>query len=261
MRSTVAQLRLGRVPGGRVPPAGAGRAASRPATRSPGACALGAHRCADQLRGGRRRGQPAGARVGPGARQVSAVCDYDAFSFSPPRKREQANARSDDEEATRQPGPRVVADKLPLTLDRKARASSPSTTCPRRASRKSCCWKPPTPTPMAKCRPCAAPHAVARRAWWRASRPRAGCRPARRCASRRWRCSTMARPQADTAAGAGHCAHHHHHAQAHGGRLLQLRQPDRNQRPGHRVHRQERQPRACCCARPSSTRPARWSWW
>jgi Large extracellular alpha-helical protein len=41
-----------------------------------------------------------------------------AFSFSPPRKREHANARSDDEEATASQDARVVADKLPLTLDR-----------------------------------------------------------------------------------------------------------------------------------------------
>jgi hypothetical protein len=33
-------------------------------------------------------------------------------------------------------------------------------------------------------------------------------------------------------------AHHHQHAQAHGGRLLQLRQQDRNQGPGHGLHRQ-----------------------
>ena len=44
--------------------------------------------------------------------------DYEAFSFSPPRKREQGSARSDDEEATASQDARVVADKLPLTLDR-----------------------------------------------------------------------------------------------------------------------------------------------
>ena len=44
--------------------------------------------------------------------------DYDTFSFNPPRKREQSNANSDDEEATTSQDARVIADKLPLTLDR-----------------------------------------------------------------------------------------------------------------------------------------------
>ncbi|WP_050813914.1 MG2 domain-containing protein [Acidovorax sp. NO-1] len=44
--------------------------------------------------------------------------DYDTFSFNPPRKREQSNASSDDEEATASQDARVIADKLPLTLDR-----------------------------------------------------------------------------------------------------------------------------------------------
>lgn len=44
--------------------------------------------------------------------------DYEAFSFSPPRKREQSNANSDDEEATASQDARVIADKLPLTLNK-----------------------------------------------------------------------------------------------------------------------------------------------
>ncbi|EER59091.1 alpha-2-macroglobulin domain protein [Acidovorax delafieldii 2AN] len=44
--------------------------------------------------------------------------DYDSFSFNPPRKREQSSAHSDDEEATASQDARVIADKLPLTLDR-----------------------------------------------------------------------------------------------------------------------------------------------
>ncbi|ART52632.1 alpha-2-macroglobulin [Acidovorax carolinensis] len=44
--------------------------------------------------------------------------DYDAFSFNPPRKREQSNASSDDEEATASQDARVIADKLPLTLNK-----------------------------------------------------------------------------------------------------------------------------------------------
>lgn len=44
--------------------------------------------------------------------------DYDAFSFTPPRKREQSNANSDDEEATASQDARVIADKLPLTLNK-----------------------------------------------------------------------------------------------------------------------------------------------
>ncbi|KRA06845.1 alpha-2-macroglobulin [Acidovorax sp. Root568] len=44
--------------------------------------------------------------------------DYDTFRFNPPRKREQSNANSDDEEATASQDARVIADKLPLTLDK-----------------------------------------------------------------------------------------------------------------------------------------------
>jgi alpha-2-macroglobulin len=44
--------------------------------------------------------------------------DYDTFSFSPPRKREQSNANSDDEEASASQDARVIADKLPLTLNK-----------------------------------------------------------------------------------------------------------------------------------------------
>ncbi len=45
--------------------------------------------------------------------------DYDAFSFNPPRERDAvANAHSDDEEATASQDSRVIADKLPVTLDK-----------------------------------------------------------------------------------------------------------------------------------------------
>lgn len=45
--------------------------------------------------------------------------DYDAFSFNPPRKRGQSsNGNSDDEEAAASQDSRVIADKLPVTLDR-----------------------------------------------------------------------------------------------------------------------------------------------
>ena len=43
--------------------------------------------------------------------------DYEAFSFSPPRKQE-ATQGGDDEEAASVQDARVIADKLPLTLDR-----------------------------------------------------------------------------------------------------------------------------------------------
>ena len=43
-------------------------------------------RRADQLRGRRPAQQPAGARVGPGARQIlAATADFEEYSFSPPR--------------------------------------------------------------------------------------------------------------------------------------------------------------------------------
>ena len=44
--------------------------------------------------------------------------DYDMFSFTPPRHKGAINAQSDDEEASAGQDARVVADKLPLTLDR-----------------------------------------------------------------------------------------------------------------------------------------------
>jgi len=45
--------------------------------------------------------------------------DYDAFSFSAPRKRDaSSSSQSDDEEATASQDSRVVADKLPVTLDK-----------------------------------------------------------------------------------------------------------------------------------------------
>ena len=44
--------------------------------------------------------------------------DYEAFRFTPPRKREQESANSDDEEAAARQDARVIADKLPLTLNK-----------------------------------------------------------------------------------------------------------------------------------------------
>ena len=50
------------------------------------------------------------------------------------------------------------------------------------------------------------------------------------------------------AGGESHRPHHHHHAQAHGGRLLHLRQQNQHQRTGQRLQRQER------FARPAAVR-------
>lgn len=44
--------------------------------------------------------------------------DYEEFNFTPPRINRDQAARSDDEEATSSQDQRVIADKLPLTLDR-----------------------------------------------------------------------------------------------------------------------------------------------
>ncbi len=44
--------------------------------------------------------------------------DFDAFSFQPPRQRHERATRSDDEEDSASADSRVVADKLPLTLDK-----------------------------------------------------------------------------------------------------------------------------------------------
>ncbi len=97
-----AQLRLGRVPGGRVPPAGARRAHHPHRQKGAGARALGAHRCADQLRGRWRRGQPAGAGVGPGARQVAAVQRLRRLQLQPAA---QARAVATPTATTKKPRP------------------------------------------------------------------------------------------------------------------------------------------------------------
>lgn len=44
--------------------------------------------------------------------------DFDAFSFQPPRKRDAPGGASDEEEPAASSDTRVIADKLPLTLDR-----------------------------------------------------------------------------------------------------------------------------------------------
>ncbi len=49
--------------------------------------------------------------------RIPSFADHDAFSFNPPRRQRPATG-SDDEEATAGEDQRVVADKLPLTLDR-----------------------------------------------------------------------------------------------------------------------------------------------
>ena len=168
--------------------------------------------------------------------------DYDMFSFTPPRHKGAINAQSDDEEASAGQDARVVADKLPLTLDQTAPARSPSTTCPSPAARVNCCWKPPTPTQRRSANPAQHPHAVAcGRGGGHQDRGLGIGQPEDPLPGPGAAAQQPGGAQC-SAAGAGHCAHHHHHAQAHGGRLLQLRQPDIHQRPGHGVHRQERQP-------------------
>jgi uncharacterized protein YfaS (alpha-2-macroglobulin family) len=126
--------------------------------------------------------------------RVSALVRGKALSFPTTRpsafSRPRASAKrgsSGEEEATASQDARVIADKLPLTLDRNGAGKLTIDPCRPRASRASCCWRPPTPTPMARCRRCAAPPRCGRPAWSPASRPRAGCRPASRSASRRWR--------------------------------------------------------------------------
>ena len=63
-----------------------------------------------------------------------------------------------EEEATATQDTRVIADKLPLTLDRNGagKLTIEHRARPRR-SRRNCCWRPPTPTRMARCRRSAAP--------------------------------------------------------------------------------------------------------
>lgn len=51
-------------------------------------------------------------------RKSLSFSDYEAFSFNPPRNRDASNASSDDEEATASQDARVIADKLPLTLNK-----------------------------------------------------------------------------------------------------------------------------------------------
>ena len=76
--------------------------------------------------------------------------------------------------------------------------------------------------------------------------PGAGARPGGQAAGRR------------DAQRARRRAHHHHQPQAHGGRLLHLRQQDRDQGARHRVQRQERRARpAAVRGRAEGSRPGR----
>ena len=120
---------------------------------------LAADRRADQLRGRWRRGPIAGARVGAWcAASGSRFADFDAFSFSPPQ---QATARARPARRVRRADARhawwptscrsrsTATARGQLTIDK-----HPGDARPRRAN---CCSKPATPTPTARCRPCAAP--------------------------------------------------------------------------------------------------------
>jgi len=204
-----------------------------------------ARRRAGQLRVGRRRGAPAGARVGAGARQAAAVprlrrlqlqraAQARCIVLQPERRRGghgqpgQPRGRRQATRDARQERRRQGDGGEPAGPARGAGAAARGHL--RRPQRRGA-------------DPAQHQHPVARR--------RGGGREDRGLGLQRQPralpgAGAGARRQAAggrAAVGAGDRAHHHLGAQAHGGRLLQLRQQDRNQGPGHRLHRPERQPR------------------
>ena len=155
-----AQLHQRQLPRRGVPPAGARRPHRAGPKEAAGAPATVADRRADQLRGRRRR-RPAcrcACRRWCAAR-ACRFADFDALQLRAAARRDegrQAAATPRKRRATAATA-RVVADKLPLTLDKdgagKLTIDRPA---PSDGGRASCCWRPPTPTPTARCRPCAA---------------------------------------------------------------------------------------------------------
>ena len=67
------------------------------------------------------------------------------------------------------------------------------TTCRAPTPRRNCWSRPPMPTRMAKCKPCAASTPCGRLPWWPASRQKTGCRRSKSCVFRRWHWVPMAR--------------------------------------------------------------------
>jgi hypothetical protein len=88
----------------------------------------------------------------------------------------------------------VIADKLPLTLDRNGAGKLTIDNVPQARQPRELLLEATYADPNGEVQTLRSTPRCGPPAWWPASRPRAGCRPARRCASRRWRCSTMARP-------------------------------------------------------------------
>ena len=243
-----AQLRHRPVPRRGVPPAGARRPHRAERQEAAGGRDLAADRRADQLRGRRRRGQPAGARVGAGARQepLASPTSTPSVSRRPARRaRPRRRGRSRRPRRTARDRRQAAAHARqgrrrqahhredPAGQGRAARAAARSHLLrPQRRSAD----------------PAQHADAVARGRDRRhqdrglgldqpeAQVPGAGARPRRQAAGRR------------DAQRARRRAHHHHQPQAHGGRLLHLRQQDRRQGDRHRLQRQER------CARPAAVR-------
>jgi len=173
--------------------------------------------------------------------------DYDDFSFEPPRPSQQAAARSADdgeEEASARQDQRIVADKLAATLDKNGLARLTIGDL-----------KPaPRPQELLIEASFADPNGEIQTLHGRTTLWPAGVIPGIKTES-----LGLGQP-VDQAAGAGaqpgrqaagqrrarregRRPHHHHQPQAHGGRLLHLRQPHRNQGPRHPVHRHQRRPR------------------
>jgi len=141
---------------------------------------------------------------------------------------------------------------MPITLDKNGGGKLTIADVPRAASRKTCCWKPPTADPNGEVQTIrsTADSVACQRGCRHQDRGLGFQRTKDQVPARSpWTCP--ANPRAGVALEVKATARiAHHHPQAHGGRLLHLRQ--QNQRPKNWVAcaPARAMPAACCCAKP-----------
>ena len=154
-----------------------------------------------------------------------AFADFDAFSFQPPRGAATASAEGETQEAG--DDQRVVADKLPLTLDKNGQGQLSLPDVPPRGAGQGTAAGSRLRRPQWRTAdPAQQHHAVAGRGDRRHQDGGLGLAGRARQADHQLP-GPGAGPEWQTpgrraAGGEGAGAHHHHQPQAHGGRLLQL---------------------------------------
>ncbi len=118
------------------------------------------------------------------------VADYDSFSFSPPRKRDDQAASDADEEDASSDDTRVIADKLPLTLDRNGAGKLTIDKVPlAKATPRELLIEATYSDPNGEVQTIRSTQTLRSSP---ASRPKAGSRPTRSSSSRRWRSTSPA---------------------------------------------------------------------